>query len=358
MIDLEDRARDSLGRLASSVRSRVELDVVIKAGRRLRWRRRAGWAVAGAALVAGVVGGTALLPHGVESAVVVATPSPYVTPSVTAAPTETGRDWTNHVATLTKPMSQVPGGESLGVTSITITLRAQPGSDVEVKAITTAGKTVVQSGVVSDGAPMLAKVNDKVWVMVTPGEVQWAEGARVGGGLLFAGTDTVEGLGVIIAVGEENSKIAGFIWADVDGTVRSDRGDVVPSAEVKLGGRTFRFAHDLDLRIACGQEVKAGRSDADECSDLTAKSGRGLSDDLAEAGGGAGQEENTFFVLPEGASDWSADRVAGCSVGSGTLQPSGRTVLLALCHVTGDGNGKVPAIHYRDASGQRVTYRR
>ena len=186
----------------------------------------------------------------------------------------------------------------------------------------------------------------------TPGEVRWAEGA-VAGGITYAMADQLDGLGVIIAMGEPQLKLEGLMWQDGDGKVWNDRGTRSPSAELKLGDRTFWFTHDRGLRVACSGEVRLDGTRGRQCGVLTG--------DLAESGGGGdGQghwEDYLVVVLPDGAREPTTDFSDQCSAAMGPLDPGGQTAILLLC--TGgssDQTARFPSIHYLDATGKAVTH--
>jgi hypothetical protein len=351
MIELEERLREGLGRLAEPVASRVELDAVIADGERLRrGRRTRGLLAAGATMVACGLAGAALL-AGTPGSRVIATPA-APSPSVSAVPSHAPTVAPSEGAkvTLTFDSRDDPLMGAVGMAKVTVVRPDNKAPGVVVSGTTKNGDKVEMQGSATVDAPFLAKLTDRTWVLVTAVKPVRAEGA-VNGGITPGQTYPLEDFGVAVVSGEPGLPLAGFIWQDDQGRAWNDRGERVPSAEVVLDGRTYRFAHDEQLRVACSGEVRSQDFDA-ECSWLNGE----LSETGRDRSVGGVWEDRAFIVLPEGASGAEPGEQSGCTSATANLDPGGRTLLLLVCSGSGGGEGQLPSVRYVDAHGKEQVY--
>ncbi|HEX5334730.1 MAG TPA: hypothetical protein VFW55_02545, partial [Propionicimonas sp.] len=332
MNDLEERLRADLTRAVEPIDDNLDTEGLLSSAHRARDTRRTRQAVAAVALslVGGLVvwaGASLTSLPGVAPMIATPLPVPSATPSDSITPTRSPRDWSGHTGSLSLDTSDLSGLAAVGLRALVVQSHGTPGSDVVVTGTRKTGEPISRSGVVTASSPFLAKLTDEVWVMITPGKVRWAEGAA-GGGLAGATVGDLDGLGVIVVMGEPQVKLAGFIWQGTDGKAWNDRGVRAPSAELSLDGRTYWFAHDPDLGVACSGELRAGEGNGspDECGFIhnLGESGRGGS-------GADGWEERLFVALPKGATEATVGASEQCTSASASLDPGGRTVILLSC---------------------------
>lgn len=351
MIELEERVREGLGQLAGPVGPRVELEAVFADGERLRRSRRTrGLLAAGAAMVSCGLAGAALL-AGTPGSRVIATPAvPSASVSMVPGHGPTVAPPRGAKQTLTFDSRDDPLMGAVGMAKVTVVRPDDTASGVVVSGTTKNGVKVEKKGSVTVDAPFLAKLTNRTWVLVTAVKPVWAEGS-VNGGITPGQTYPLEDFGVVVVSGEPGLPLAGFIWQDDQGRAWNDRGERVPSAEVVLDGRTYQFAHDEQLRVACSGEVRGEDFDA-ECS--------WLHGELGETGSGRSDgdtwEDRAFIVLPEGASGAEPGEQAGCAAATANLDPGGRSLLLLVCSGSGGGEGQLPSVRYVDAHGKEQVY--
>jgi hypothetical protein len=358
MNDLEERLRADLLQAVGPIDGELDTDDLLASAHRARDNRRTRQVVAVVAL--SLVGGvaawagaalTSLL--GVAPVIATPLPVPSTAPSNSVAPTQSPRDWSGHTSTVSFDTSDLPGVAGLGLRTVVVQSRGKPGSAIVVTGTRATGEPISRSGVVTATTPFLAKLTEGVWVMITPDKVRWAEGA-VAGGISGATAEQLDGLGVIVVMGEPQLKLKGFIWQDADGLAWNDRRIRVPSTELTLDGKTYWFAHDPDLGVACSGELLPREVNGfpGECGVISnlGETGRGGS-------GAAGWEERLFVALPEGATEATVDASEQCKSTSGSLDPGGRTVILLLCKGAPDvAEAGFPAVHYRNVAGEVTSY--
>jgi hypothetical protein len=358
MNDLEDRLRADLTRAVEPIADTLDTEGLLASAHRARDARRSRQAVAVVALslVAGLVawaGASLTSLNGVAPVIATPLPAPSTTPSESVTPTRSPRDWSGHTGSISMDVSDLPGLAGLGLRAVEVQSHGTPGSNVVVTGTRKNSEPISRSGVVTAKAPFLAKLTDKVWVMVTSGKARWAEGAA-GGGLAGATVEDIDGLGVIVVMGEPQSKLTGLIWQGTDGKAWNDRGVRVPSAELTLDGRTYWFAHDPDLGVACSGELRTGEGNGspDECGAISNLGETGRGGSTAE-----GWEERLFVALPDGATKATVGASTKCTSTSASLDPGGRTVILLLCKGASDeADAGFPTVTYRNAAGEVSSY--
>jgi hypothetical protein len=358
MNDLEGRLRADLTRAVEPIDDTLDTEGLLASAHRARDARRSrrAAAVVALSLVAGLVvwAGTSLTSlNGVAPVLATPLPAPSTSPSDSVTPTRSPRDWSGHTGSISLDASDLPGLAGMGLRTVLVESHGAPGSDVVVTGTRKTGEPISFSGVVTTKSPFLAKLTDKVWVMITPGKVRWAEGAA-GGGLAAATVEDLDGLGVIVVMGEPQVKLTGFIWQGTDGKAWNDRGLRAPSAELTLDGRTYWFAHDPDLGVACSGELRADevKGSPDECGAISNLGETGRGGSAAE-----GWEERLFVALPDGATQATLGASTQCTSTNASLDPGGRTVILLLCKGAADeADAGFPTITYRNAAGLVTSY--
>ncbi len=351
MNDLDERLRDTLHGYAKPVRDRVDLDVVLAGGERLRRRRRTRW-VAGAVVV-GVamgVGSYGVASHRPVSGVPAPVASVSATPTTAGTATSTstpGQRAPVTAGTKTADSSDLPASASLR--TLTVTVKAN--AEVTVIGQNKAGVKITRTGTVMDGPPYVARLNDRVWVLVGT-SLAWAQGdvdTTLPYPTYSSDLFTVGGLAVHILAAEAGQSLVGFVWTDTDGNFLDDRGDPLDSATFSAGGVDFWYVRDVRLRMSCVGWDGGGRS----CSSVGAG-------EWSASGGGWGytdghgrrmQKDFQVLVVPEGASAPVVLAKKGCDSAVGALSVSGRPVVLMSCDVSGSKATVFPAIQYLDASG-------
>ncbi|MCB0913680.1 MAG: hypothetical protein KDB60_18905 [Propionibacteriaceae bacterium] len=351
MNDLDERLRDTLRGYAEPVHDQVDLGVVVARGRRRRRVRRAG--LAGAAVVAVLAAGALIAVQ--PAAVVPATPAPLGTPRVSATASGGASTAVGGVSR-TRDIAALDDG-TLGLTEVTVTI-AGASHGVTVTGSRDGVEQVSRSGTAESGQPFLAKLNEHVWVLVDDGSLLWVTGGA-SGGLADTRVEEFEAIGWRAFIVTAGANVSGFLRMNGDGTMADDRGEPVRFARFEVGARSFWFARDVRIGLACGGAVSSGLPVEDMCGSLDGGRGSGL----GEVGGGSldGKyfEDMRFVVLPEGASAWRATKVDGCTVVEGAPALGGRTVLLEFCRGIGeDGDAVFPVVRYRDAEGQAQSYGR
>lgn len=348
MNDLDEMLRDTLRGYADPVRDEVDLDAVLAGGERLRRGRRRRWVAGGVAAVVAV----GAVSYGVASRRPVSgVPAPMATVSASAptavgssTPTATPRERASVKAGTKTAGSALPAMASFR--TITVTVKAN--AEVTVIGRTRSGAVITRSGTVMDGMPYVARLSDRLWVLLGT-NLAWVQGAYP---TYESNLFTVGGLAVHILAGEAGQSLVGFVWRDTDGNFLDDRGDPVDSASLTAGGVGYWYVRDVRLRIGClGREDNA---DGHACSGV----GGG---EWSASGGGwvytdrfgrTVAEEVQVLVVPEGASAPVVMAKQGCDSAVGALSVSRRTVVLMSCDVSGSRAVVFPAVQYLDASGK------
>lgn len=358
MNDLEELLRSDLHRAVELIDTEPDVAGALTGGRHARRAQVARRTIGG---TAGVLAVALLAWAGLAPRVLSGVPEPAQTvstaPVATSAPPSGGPTYVAE-ETLTRSLvldtTDVVELAYVGVQKLTIKLRVDgtAADEVDVIAVAKDGEKLVKYGSVGPETRFLAKLKSNLWVLVTPREVLWAEGA-VKGGITPATIEELGGYSIVVVTGEPELALAGFIWQDGSGAAWTDRGERVPSAVLALGDRTFRFVSDESLRVACSGEKKAGIPfSAARCS--------WLDGDAVQSGGSgsdeSGWESQYFIVLPEGATGGSLDPNDNCSSAWAALDPGEREVLLVVCGGSADEpEGGNPVVRYRDADGSERT---
>ena len=370
MNQLEDRLRDELWRLAEPMAAGSDAHLAVMAGNRLRRRRWIG-GLAGVAAVlvvaaplAGPLGG------GRGGAAVIATPAPVPSASVEVSPgtpTASATGEPSGHGSLQIVLADREEMPDYGLRAIQFrTQEAAEGVRAVVTSVDAEGGHVESGGVATGTRPLLVKVSGQVWAMVFAEEPAWVEGARAGGGLAAADVRPVPDAGawaVLLEAESETAELGGLLWMDADAVVRDAVGTTVPTATISLSGREFSFVRDADRTMACGGERHDDYSDL-ACSDLSQVS----AENLIEVGGGQGSrahsgyehyESYSYVVLPEGSQEGiEVDTGAvTCGVAGDRIGAEGQLVYLVLCETDDEMGSPIRAIEYRDAVGERVTFR-
>lgn len=378
MNSVEDRAREGLHRLAEPVESRLAVDDVLRSGERRRRQRRAAFLASGAAGVAAVLTAVAIVPGLFTRDTVPAVPAPMSTTSAATPSAGTPSELPTTVPDGTVHDISVDIGSSIfadvdyGLRSVSGTAKAAgDGWDVTFDAVTKKGAAIHRTGHATGSAPAVAKITDRVWVVVSP-SATWLRGTLAGGGIAMSEQvpfNSVPLIEYLVATGNTTGKLNGFLWRDVYGTVWDDRGTSVSQATFTVGEHGQWYTQDERLAIACGGTGGLDGTEMEEegCAGLTAKTGGGLNHKLIPLGYGSGSipkrgsaayKAVQYGVLPTGASGIGIDLARkDCAAATGELSTGGPVAFVITCPFEYTGTALYTEVRYTDAAGTRVALR-
>lgn len=348
MTDLEQRLRDDLTDAAEALPADLDVDALIRQGRRRRMARaqRRGFAAVAAATVVGLVAWLGLTPSSTTGV-----PEPASTPTTTALATSLVFWWEPGTAPRS-PYEVITTSVKDGV--LTVTGR-KPSSDTpETLASVPLNRTVATGTAISPRLSLWTIPGRIDWVDVVTNEASDGSYAPRDGYLSGAGVT------VVVAVAQKDQArknwVGGVIWRAMDGTLHSSAGTTVSTATLQFSDRSLIVYRDPGLGQISFFDPMEGRGftsirDTGPANVLKIQVSRGNS--------ASDWEQFAMGILPPGARDPRVTTTSkGAEVVTGVLQPDGAEVFMALHHGTAEPKGPfVTTVTYTDAQGRTRTYR-